>query len=546
MANRLVTLRWSVILALLVLASPLATLAPAHADGGDSFTWQVGRNDFFVTMSDGVEIDAVMIVPAGAQAGDQLAAIVAIHGYGGSKDTDTAQMAADNGYVGFAYSTRGFGQSGGEMDVVGPNSIRDLKELVAWLKANGPVHPDKVGVAGASYGGAHSLLIATEPDSGVAAVAPIVGWTDLRQALRPNDVMKFSYTAGFYFSGHGLAQSGDDPIEADLFGQSVGRRCACNTYDSRVHSAFAQMIAGVELPDMEQLFRERSAMHKVANINIPILIIQGLNDDLFPVDQVLDFFDQIPTTEKRMHFGYAGHPRAVQEGAEVDYLYDLLIEWFDYYLKGQGDRPIDDAAPIQVANNPWDGNLLHLAAWPDPAAAPLHALGSDGTLGGASAAGVALLGSTGVAGMSDDGAANLLFAPLEQAPAGTPLDTATFSSGPLGEDTRLLGTPQLDLKLIPAGAHFQVAVKIFDVGPDGDELVTRAIIGVRDAIGGLERTIALDMQPYHHVFAAGHHIEVRVATSDFPAYLPYPAQQGYALLTGAGGSTISLPLEPAN
>ncbi|MGB0651634.1 MAG: CocE/NonD family hydrolase [Thermoplasmatota archaeon] len=532
--------------ALLMLLAAGFQMVPAAADGPADAWWTEGRNDFFVEMPDGTLLDALMIVPNGTQPGDELPALVAIHGYGGSKDDDTAQLAADNGYVGFAYTTRGFGQSTGLMDVVGPASQQDLVDIVAWLKANGPVVEDAVGVVGASYGGAHSFWAAARPDSGVAAAAPVVGWTDLELALRPNDVFKLSYAMGFYVSGHGLAQSGDDPIEMELFGENIGRRCFCETYDPAVHAALAHQLAGIDSPWMEQIWAERSVRDLAHQITIPTFIIQGLNDDLFPGDQVLEFFEAIPTEHKRLHLGYAGHPRAVQEGPEVDFLYDEIIAFFDHYLKGAGPSPIDPANPITVSSRPWDGTSFALADWPDDAG-PALSLGADGSLGAAAGAdGVVALVPTHVAGIPDDGAATLLFPELSYFPAGTPVDTVSFSTGPLTEATKLLGTPTADLVMTPLGAHVQVAVKVFDVAPDGSaDLVTKGILGLRDRLPGVALPTTFDLQPYHHTFAAGNSIEVRVAAGDFPSFQGYPSQSGFVLHMGADGSTVSLPLAPA-
>lgn len=529
----------------LALALLLPALAVPALPSGIA-AWQPGRNDFLIPMSDGAVIDATMVVPAGTPPDARLPALVAIHGYGGSKAVGDAALAASRGYVGFAYSTRGFGKSTGQMDVVGPRSIQDLKELVAWLKANGPVDAARVGVFGCSYGGGHSVLVATHPDAGVAAVAPCVPWTDLGRALRPNGAFKLSYAAGFYATGNGLVQSGDQPVPLQAGPLTLSRRQLYDTYEPEVHVGFAALVADVGQGSVDQFFRERSAALRVANIRIPIFVILGLNDDLFPGDQGLPFFSLIPTAEKKLYLGFVGHPRANpdRDSPEAKYVEGLVFQFFDHYLKGSALKPFDPARPIEVARTPWDGSTIQIAEWPAGETGQAYALNADGSLGSvAGAAGLAAVSNTLVAGMPDDPVLPLVSPSFQQAPPGTPADTLAFRSAVLSLPVELLGTPRAELQVRSAGASFQVAVKVFDVAPDGKAtLVTRGIYRVKDNIPGVEQRLIFDLQPYRYTFEAGHRVEVRVAASDFPAYMPERGPFTVLLSLGQGGSLIRLPL----
>jgi ABC-2 type transport system ATP-binding protein len=526
-----------------LLAGLLLLLPALPAIQADPVGWHPGRNDYLITVSDGTVIDATMVVPAGTPADARLPAVIVIHGYGGSKAVGDATDAANHGYAGFAYSTRGFGQSTGHMDVAGPASLQDLKELVAWLKLNGPVAPDKVGVFGCSYGGGHSIQAATMPDMGIATAVPCVPWSDLGQALHPNGVFKLSYTTGFYATGNGLVQSGCQPMCLSVGGQQLGRRQLYDTYDPQVHVGFVEALTGLGSGHLEQLFRERSAALNVQNIRIPVFLIQGLNDDLFPGDQALPFFDLIPTPEKKLYLGFVGHPRAVGSGPEADYVRAQVYRWFDFYLKGQGTRPFDPAAPIELASTPWTGSTQALARWPSGPEGGAFALNADGTLGAPGASGSGVLVNTAIAGMQDDAVLPLVAGPLPpQVPDGTPLDTLSFRTAPLAQPLELLGTPRADLRVTSTGTEFEVAVKVFDVGPQGSTLVTRGIYGVEDNLPGLAEHLVFDLQPYHYTFAAGHQVEVRVAASDFPAYEPVRGAFVNVLGLGAGGSFVRLPV----
>ncbi|MHB8604755.1 MAG: CocE/NonD family hydrolase [Thermoplasmatota archaeon] len=537
------------VLVALVLVLPVALVA--HAAPARS-SWSVGENVFSIPLADGTIIDATAVVPSAAAPPAGFPAVVVIHGYGGSKDVGTAHTLADHGYVGFAYSTPGFGESTGKMDVAGPASMEALKELIVWLKANGPVDATKVAVTGASYGGGHSLQAAAMDDMGIATAIPIVPWSDLKQALEPNGVVKLSYVGGFYATGNGLVQSGSKPIEYDLFGQEVGRRQLYDTYDPQVHEGFAALMAGVGGSDVDAFLAERSAIYAADHVHIPILIIQGFDDDLFPADQALTMFHAMRNAPaKALYLGYLGHPRALNDPIETQYALAKVLAWLDYYLKGVGPQPWRADAPIEVANEPALVNAglaprsLNLTDWPVSGSGTRLFFDGSATLARSPpASGLpAVLVDDHAAGLQDDAPANAVAGFTPNVPDSTAADTLN-SSLTLAGGATLLGTPRAELYVTPTAPTFEIAVKIFDRAPSGSEtLVTKGIFGASDAIPGVELPVRFDLDPYHHAFAPGHALEVRVALSDFPSYRPVDVPAPAAItLGGAHASAIVVPL----
>ncbi|MGH3937830.1 MAG: alpha/beta hydrolase, partial [Pseudonocardiaceae bacterium] len=129
-------------------------------------------------------------------------AVLVAHGFGGSKDSVQAEATelARRGFVVLAWTARGFGESTGQIGLNSPDhEVADARALVDWLAArsdvvhDGPGDP-RVGVTGASYGGALSLLLAGT-DQRVDALAPLITWNDLSQALFPNAASRRPITA---------------------------------------------------------------------------------------------------------------------------------------------------------------------------------------------------------------------------------------------------------------------------------------------------------------------------------------------------------------
>src|SRR3954471_2880882 len=136
-----------------------------------------------------IGLDTTLYLPATTPA----PAVLVAHGFGGTKasvDAD-ARALVDRGFVVLTWTARGFGASGGQIALDSPDfEVADARALVDRLAANpdvvqdGPGDP-RVGVTGGSYGGALALLLAGH-DSRIDALAPVITWNDLGQALFPN------------------------------------------------------------------------------------------------------------------------------------------------------------------------------------------------------------------------------------------------------------------------------------------------------------------------------------------------------------------------
>jgi ABC-2 type transport system ATP-binding protein len=180
-----------------------------------------------------VRLDATLYLPEQTPA----PAVIVAHGFGGSKQSvaGDARELAQRGFVALAYSARGFGRSEGQIGLNSiPYEVADASKIVDWLGKQSQVSKDgpddpKVGVTGGSYGGSLSLLLAGT-DKRVDALAPVITYNDLSQALLPNSattgtvpdtpaanafgpdgVFKKSWAGIFFASGAAGGASGLDP-----------------------------------------------------------------------------------------------------------------------------------------------------------------------------------------------------------------------------------------------------------------------------------------------------------------------------------------------
>jgi ABC-2 type transport system ATP-binding protein len=169
---------------------------------------QVHRADRVMAV-DGVRLDTSYFTAGGS---GRRPAVLLGHGFGGSKDDvrQQAEKLARDGYAVLTWSARGFGESTGKIGLNDPKGeVADVSKLIDWLAEQPQVQLDKagdprVGVTGASYGGAISLLAAGY-DARVDAIAPSITYWNLADALFPDGVFKKLWAGIFFNTGGGAA-----------------------------------------------------------------------------------------------------------------------------------------------------------------------------------------------------------------------------------------------------------------------------------------------------------------------------------------------------
>ena len=75
----------------------------------------------------------------------------------------------------------------------------------------------------------------------------------------------------------------------------------------------------------------------------PLLIQSGWNDDLFPVDEGVRFYNrtraEYPGDPISLFLMDDGHARSQNKPADEALFLERLNAWFDHYLKGDGAAP---------------------------------------------------------------------------------------------------------------------------------------------------------------------------------------------------------------
>ncbi|HKZ12710.1 MAG TPA: CocE/NonD family hydrolase [Solirubrobacterales bacterium] len=508
------------------------------------------------------------------------------HGWGGSKQGLTTvepepvkapgltfqqkdpriQHWAESGYAVFSMTDRGWGESCGKLDpeAGGPAcekgynhlmddryEVRDAQYLMSVLADEGIAEPDKVGATGASYGGGISValgalrnremmpngeLVPWESPDGepmeIAATVPQWAWTDIAYALAPNGrnldyvtessyrgpsgkapigVMKYSYTEALYQTGLAIGKYSKTDPEANIPG-----------WRERLLAGEPYSDPGVNAM-IEQLTTYHSSFYiDHSEAPSPTLLQSGWNDDLFPADEALRFYQrtraQYPSDPISLFFADYGHSRSQNKPADVALFQDRLEAWFAHYLKGEGPTPsssveaLTTTCPSSAASEGpfkaagWAGlQPGEISAWteeeqtighdtPAEEQVPTESGGAFDPIVGAKTPCVEVPERD----EEEEEEENFAEYRLEPAPGG---------------GFTLMGSPTIIADVESPSPNSEIAARLLDASPGGTErLVARGLY--RPVGGSQEIVFQLHPQAYH--FAAGHEAVLELLPNDMP------------------------------
>ncbi|MFD8740279.1 alpha/beta fold hydrolase [Streptomyces sp. NPDC059618] len=519
--------RWAAAAAALVVLAGAGTWTSFASDDAPA----VHRSDRVLAMAGGVRLDTSYFTTGPSSR--RRPAVLLAHGFGGSKAdvSGEAEKLARDGYAVLTWSARGFGRSTGKIGLNDPKGeVADVSRLVDWLARRPEVRLDRsgdprVGVAGASYGGAISLLAAAN-DPRVDAIAPSITYWNLADALFPNGVFKKLWAGIFINSGGGCAR-----FEPEL----------CAMYNRVAESGKPDAAA-------RNLLQERSPSAVGDRIKVPTLITQGQSDSLFPLGQADAMAQAIKANGAPVDVDWiaGGHDGGDMESDRVT---SRVVSWFDRYLKD--DKSVATGPAFRVTRtggvDSTDGAALLRGASADtypgldsgrrtvalsgreqnfqnPAGASPPAISALPGLGGAG--GLAQLSTLGV-GVSLD----------------FPGQYARFESAPLRDDLRITGSPTVTVHVRSSTDDAVLFGKVYDAGPGGTQQVLPSQLVTPVRVEGAKngKDVTLTLPAIDHAVQKGHRLRLVLASTD----LGYASPAAPATYTVSLKSALQVPTAPA-
>ncbi|WP_458246379.1 CocE/NonD family hydrolase [Streptomyces sp. MAI_2237] len=453
-----------------------------------------------ITGDGGTVLKANVTLPAGADGTRRYPLIVlpTSWGFPQVEYLAQAQRLADSGYVVVGYNVRGFWQSGGRIEVAGPEDTADASKVIDWALANTPADASHIGMGGVSYGAGISLLAAAH-DKRIKAVASLSGWADL---------------IGSIYSG----RTQHVQAAALLDGVSVvtGRQ------DPEVRQVFDDFYASnlAKEQDLIDWGKKRSAATYVDQLNkngAAVLMANAWGDTVFPANQYADFYEKL-TVPKRLEFRPGDHATAELTGlfGLPNDVWTDTERWFDHYLKGT-DNGIDREAPVQLKPRSTGG----YEGYPDWKSV------------GANRQKIALGGTTTIHTNVDSGADGgivFLSSILDQVAQVPPLAAipllprrwaAVWQSEKYATARRVRGTAKLHTTLTPTKESGTLVAYLYDVGPLGlGKLVSNAPYTFHGRTPGEPFGVDLELFSTAYDVPAGHRLALVVDTVD-PLYIEH-------------------------
>jgi predicted acyl esterase len=520
------------------------------------------------TTWDGVtKIDVDVVLPAQPGAGDDgpYPLIGLFHGWGGEKiglEDARVRQWAERGYAVFSMSDRGWGNSCGGSDpdrllkaatacAAGYNhlmddryEVRDAQYLIAVLADEGVAQPKKIGATGVSYGGGMSMALAALrnrtmlPDGTLvpwkspagksmelAAAVPQWPWTDLAYSLMPNGstldfvadspykgpdgkarigIEKASFVSGLYLTGLAESDYSLTDKQADLNGWYT----LINSGEPYEAKPQAQEI-------LDQITTYHSSYYvDHSQAPAPLLIQNGWNDDLFPVDEAVRFYNrtraQYPGDPISLFLMDDGHDRSQNKAADEALFLQRMNAWFDHYLKGEGAAPTSSAEALTTTcpeTAPSEGPFK-AADWQSlsPGEVRLDGVAAQTIVPGA---GDPNIGKTfdPIAGKD----------PCATASGADQAGTANYRLPVPAPGFTLLGSPTVVADIATADVDSELAVRLLDVLPNGQErLVARGLL--RPGNGGA--AVVFQLHPQGYRFAPGDTAKLELLPADPPYARP--------------------------
>ena len=471
-----------------------------------------------IAMSDGVTLYADVLRPAkdGAPVPGRFPVVLTQTPY--NKQAPQLNFQNDylvqRGYVQVIADVRGTGSSEGMWDSFGAREQRDGYELVEWVGSPEREWSDgRVALYGSSYGAINQIFTAAQHPPGLKAIFPIIPASDTYRDITGSGGQ---VNTAFIPMWLGLVTTlgllpptytPTDPVQAaEVLAQHSNGAVAFqgNT-----------LVAGSSGGDTAYdgpFYRQRSPIEVIDKVDVPAFVIGGWWD-LFQRGEPLLYQRLARNVPSRLlmgpwyHLDASGGKGLPKDGVPAPR--DLVLRWFDRYVRGMRDTSLDDdIAPVTYIELGSD-TYQRTSGWPFPDVGHrAFALQSGGKLapGGAPSGEPDTLPWTPEAGVCTRSTTQWT---AGIAGAGTPCETdnrindghALAYELPLTEDLRIGGPIALRLFVSTQAKDGQVTARLEDVSPGGQANQITAgwqVLSLRAL--DEKKTVRRDgfvVQPYH-------------------------------------------------
>lgn len=293
--------------------------------------------------SEGLNLSGWLYVPDDLESGDKRPAVVMAHGFSAVKEMyleNFAEKFVEAGLVALVFDYRFFGDSEGEPrgKLFPSEQHEDYRNAISWVSKREEVDPDRIGVWGSSYSGAHVLHLAAfdrRIKCAVSQVPLVDGWANAQSLMRPDVFASFhDMLAQDRTSRYEGTESVQIPIVAP-----EGEPCALPTPESyewfiRTGENIAPNWRNeVSLESMEKFLEYNPAanIHRISPT--PLLMIVAGGDTLTPTDLAIAAYERALQPKSLVVTGGAHFDAYTEPGLSETAI--PAVQWFERHLLGR-------------------------------------------------------------------------------------------------------------------------------------------------------------------------------------------------------------------
>jgi ABC-2 type transport system ATP-binding protein len=330
----------------------LLALLVTCALAGATATSAVAR-DGYVTSFDGTKIVYSFFPDPALKAGQRAPTVMFGPGYGSARanssdPTVSGLLAA--GYNVLTWDPRGFGDSGGDVELDSPAyEARDVSALIDYIaqqpeaQLDAPGNP-RVGMVGDSYGGGIQLTSA-EVDPRIDVIAPQIAWNSLITALDKSNTAKGGWAS--LLAALGAEGSTTGGILGGLEGEPAGYHV--DMQDPRIYTALEDGLTTGEFTPADQAFLGAAGPASMLNrIHIPVLLMQGTDDTLSTPHEAITNYETLKAHGVPIQMlwfcgsltdnpGVAHGQCLTPKGPDPEITLHFELRWLARYLKRETD-----------------------------------------------------------------------------------------------------------------------------------------------------------------------------------------------------------------
>mgnify|MGYP000226989466 CR=1 FL=1 len=339
-----------------------------------------------VPMRDGIKLYTTIYTPIGAK--EKLPILIKRTPYG-AKERDTVDMTAipyesalaKDGYIFVYQDIRGKFKSEGKMEMnkplyhlTNPNATdesTDCHDTVDWLVKNVENNNGKAGIRGISYPGWTALVAVVDPHPALKASSEQASPADmyLGDDFHHNGAFRLSYGLEYaYLFENDPTKNSSFPFpQFDLYDWYLNLGPLKNVNEKYLHGRLPTWERFINHPDYDALWKEQSAFTYMSEPEIPILHVGGYYDqeDLNgPQALYLHMEKKDKSNRNYLLMGpwnHGGWGRMdgdslgrINFGSKTAvHFREKEKQWFDFWLKDEGDGNFEEAHFFQTGSNQW-------------------------------------------------------------------------------------------------------------------------------------------------------------------------------------------------